>query len=67
MRWLLLRADDFDGFMADRQAQLLMLIERATGKAAYIGGPEEEGVEIEGDEDAVEAALTIGNAEPIGT
>ena len=33
----LLRADDFDAFMADRQKRLLGLIEQATGKAAYTG------------------------------
>ena len=54
-----LRADSFDAFMADRQVRLLGLIERATGKAAYVGGGEEEGQDIDGDEDAVEAALTI--------
>jgi hypothetical protein len=55
----LLRADDFDGFMANRQTQLLTLIERATGKAAYVGDALDEGVDLEADEDAVEAGLTI--------
>jgi hypothetical protein len=55
----LLRADSFDEFMADRQKQLLDLIERATGKAAYLGDPPEEGEDVEGDEDTIEAELTI--------
>ena len=55
----LLRADGFDDFMADRQKQLLGLIERATGKAAYSGDEPEEGEDVEGDEDTVEAELTI--------
>ena len=55
----LLRADGFDDFMADRQKQLLGLIERATGKAAYSDDEPEEGEDVEGDEDTVEAELTI--------
>lgn len=55
----LLRADDFEAFMADRQEQLLKLIEQAMGKTAYIGTFEEEGEDAEADEDAVEAELTI--------
>jgi hypothetical protein len=55
----LLRADKFDEFMADRQKRLLELIERATGKPAYSGSVQEEGVDVEGDEEAVEANLTI--------
>lgn len=55
----LLRADAFEPFMADRQERLLALIEQATGKAAYVGNLEEEGQDVEDDEDAVEAALTI--------
>ncbi len=58
----ILRADDFAAFMADRQKQLLALIELATGKAAYNGSAQEEGEEIEGDEDTVEATLTIAAA-----
>ena len=41
----LLRADDFDGFMVDRQRKLLMLIQEATGKLVYgdtAPEPEEE-------------------------
>jgi hypothetical protein len=55
----LLRADSFDAFMADRQKRLLALIEQATGKAAYAGTVKEEGEDAEGDEDTVEAELTI--------
>ena len=50
----LLRKDDFDAFMADRQKRLLALIENATGKAVYSGTVPEEGEEVkeydEGDE-----------------
>ena len=49
--------------MADRQKQLLALIERATGKAAYAGDVEEEGQDVEDDEDTVEASLTIAGPE----
>lgn len=55
----LLRNDSFDLFMADRQKRLLALIEQATGKAAFAGEAEEEGVEVEADDDAVEADMTI--------
>jgi len=58
----LLRADRFEDFMADRQERLLALIEQATGKAAYIGGAQEEGEDVEADEDTVEAELTIAAA-----
>lgn len=55
----LLRADQFDAFMTDRQNQLLTLIEQATGKASYIGEVQEEGDDVEVDEDTVEAEHTI--------
>jgi hypothetical protein len=55
----LLRADDFDGFMVDRQKRLLSLIERATGKAAYAGAMQDEGVDVEGDADTIEADMTV--------
>ena len=55
----LLRADDFDAFMVERQKRLLALIEQATGKAAYSGNVQEEGEDVEADEDTVEAELTI--------
>ena len=54
-----LRADNFAAFMADRQRQLLDLIEKATGKAAYTGNITEEGEDFEADADATEAELTI--------
>ncbi len=47
--------------MADRQARLLALIERATGKPAYVGSVEEEGQDVENDEDTVEAGLTMAS------
>ena len=55
----LLRGDNFDAFMADRQKRLLVLIEQATGRAAYSGESLEEGVDVGGDENAVEAEMTI--------
>ena len=58
----LLRSDQFDDFMADRQKQLLALIEQATGKVAYTGDVQEEGEDVEADEDTVEAELTISAA-----
>ena len=54
-----LRADDFDGFMQDRQRRLLRLIEQATGQpisGLNDGGKAEEG---ESDEETAEAQLTI--------
>jgi hypothetical protein len=54
-----LRGNDFGVFMIDRQRQLLVLIEQATGKAAYTGSVQEEGEDVEADEDTVEAELTI--------
>jgi hypothetical protein len=48
--------------MVDRQKRLLTLIEQATGKAAYSGNVLEEGEDVEGDEDTVEAELTIATA-----
>ncbi len=55
----LLRSDNFDAFMADRQLKLLTLIEQATGKVAYTGDVREEGEDFEVDEDAIEAELTV--------
>ena len=43
----LLWADAFEAFMVDRQARLLALIERATGKSAYGGVVEEEGEDLD--------------------
>lgn len=55
----LLRGDGFEAFMADRQKQLLGLIEQATGKSAYAGDVGDEGEDDEADEDTVEAEMTI--------
>ena len=55
----LLRADSFEAFMADRQKQLLALIENATGRAAYIGSAQEEGEDVEADPDTIEAEMTV--------
>lgn len=55
----ILRRDDFEAFMADRQRRLLSLIEAATGKPAYTGGSDEEGSDGEEDDDVAEASLTI--------
>lgn len=54
-----LRRNRFDAFMADRQKQLLRLIEQATGKPAYAGEVAEEGEDVQGDEESVEAEMTI--------
>jgi len=56
---MLLRTDKFDEFMEDRQRRLLSLIEQATRKTAYTGKVPEEGEDTEGDEDTVEAELTM--------
>lgn len=58
----LLRRDAFNDFMEDRQRRLLALIEQATGKAAYAGTVPEEGEDVEGDADSIEADLTIAAA-----
>ena len=58
----LLRSNDFEGFMVDRQKRLLELIEGAIGKAAYVGVIQEEGDDFEVDEDAVEAEMTVAAA-----
>lgn len=50
-------ADDFAGFMEDRQRQLLALIEQAMGKAAYGGTVAEEGEDVE----TSEAEMTISS------
>jgi hypothetical protein len=53
----LLRADDFQAFMADRQTRLLRLIEQATGQSVYRGESVEE--EAETDAETAEAELTM--------
>ncbi len=55
----LLRSNDFERFMADRQARLLALIEQAMGKQSYRGDEAEEGVDAAQDEDEIEAELTM--------
>ncbi|MCE1182186.1 MAG: DUF262 domain-containing protein [Rhodocyclales bacterium] len=55
----LLRANDFNAFMSDRQNRLLKLIEQATGKAVYQGDVAEEGIDVEGDEEQMEAEHTL--------
>jgi hypothetical protein len=57
----LLRKDNFEEFMADRQKRLLRLIEQATGKAVYSGDVLEEGEDVDADEDSVEAEMTISD------
>jgi hypothetical protein len=58
---VLLRNDDFEAFMSDRQRCLLGLIEQATGKAAYKGDMPEEGIDVGADEESVEAEMMIGS------
>ncbi|MGN7712581.1 GmrSD restriction endonuclease domain-containing protein [Agrobacterium radiobacter] len=55
----LIRSDDFDTFVEDRQKRLLGLIEQAMGKAAYTGNVAEEGEDVEVDEDSTEIIQTI--------
>jgi hypothetical protein len=55
----ILRRDDFDAFMADRQKRLLRLIEQATGKTVYAEEEPEEGVDVDADADTVEAEMVI--------
>lgn len=55
----LLRANDFDAFMASRQGKLLALIEKAMGKGVYLGDVSEEGEDDERDDDGIEAEMTI--------
>jgi hypothetical protein len=52
----ILRRDDFEALMADRQKRLLGLIEQATGKAVYVGEEQEEGVDVE---DMAETEMVI--------
>ena len=58
----ILRSDDFEAFMQDRQKRLLTLIQQATGKDAYNGAVPEEGEDFDEDPDAVEAELTMATA-----
>ena len=54
----LLRADNFDAFIAHRREALLALIEKAIGKSVYRGTAADEPVEdvLEGEETVLEAA-----------
>jgi hypothetical protein len=58
----LLRADNFEAFMSDRQKRLLRLIEQATGKVPYVGPTSEEGIDVEADADTAEAEMTVAAA-----
>ena len=56
----LLRADDFEAFVEDRQEQLLKLIEQATGISIYRGDIQEEGDDVPEDGgDMAEQAVTL--------
>lgn len=55
----LLRADAVQDFWADRQRQLLDLIERAMGRAVLTGLPAEEGEDMEADADTLEAGMVM--------
>lgn len=57
----LLRKDDFETFMMDRQQRLLKLIEEAIGKEAYTGTEPEEGIDLEAEDDTIEAEMVILN------
>lgn len=57
----IMRRDDFEAIMADRQKRLLGLIELATGKAVYAGEAQEEGIDMEADADTVEAEMVISS------
>jgi hypothetical protein len=57
----LLRADSFDAFMVARQKRLLTLIERATGKTAYVGNVTEEGDDVEGEEDGATMEVLVAS------
>lgn len=53
----LLRTNQFERFLVDRQKRLLDLVERAMGKAAYSGELAEEGEDVQGDWEAEESAI----------
>lgn len=57
----LLRGDQFEAFMVDRQKRLLGLIEQAMGKAAYTGNVPEEGEDNDLIDDVEESFL-----QPVG-
>lgn len=55
----ILRSNDFKAFMIDRQKRLLGLIEQATGKSAYSGELAEEGIDVEMDQNGLEAGMVV--------
>lgn len=57
----LLRCDGIESFLTDRQRGLLSLIEQATGKTAYTGEATEDGVDIEVDEEGIEAGMAASD------
>ncbi|MDQ2802194.1 MAG: hypothetical protein M3Y41_05725 [Pseudomonadota bacterium] len=57
----LLRTDNFEAFMRDRQQRLIGLVEQATGQSVHRGEPEEE-QEAENDDETAEAELTMAAA-----
>ncbi|MHB1956528.1 MAG: GmrSD restriction endonuclease domain-containing protein [Sulfobacillus sp.] len=59
----ILRSDNFEAFMVDRQKRLLYLIEQATGNAGYTGEAPEEGVDVGADEDTVEAEMIMSSSQ----
>jgi len=58
----LLRANDFNAFMRDRQQRLLDLIEAATGQKVDRADREDEGQDVESDDETTEARLTMSVA-----
>ena len=59
---VILRSDAFEAFMDDRQRRLLALIEKATGNAAYTGDVQDEGTDVSGDAETIEAAMLTTSA-----
>ncbi|AIA30415.1 GmrSD restriction endonuclease domain-containing protein [Leptospirillum ferriphilum] len=55
----ILRSDNFEAFMTDRQKRLLGLIEKATGKTAYKGEVPEKGIDVGIDEESRESEMII--------
>lgn len=55
----LVRTDDFQAFLDDRQRRLLSLIEQAMGKEAYTGHVSDEGVDVEDSENNSEVSMLL--------
>lgn len=55
----LIGSDIFVGFMDERQARLFSLLEQSIEKATQTGDQFEEGIDVESDEDGVEAEQSI--------